>query len=852
MQRKLAVERSLREVRALVKDVADFPKPGVSFKDVSPLLANPKAMSALIEAMAESLLQNADVAACVESTTGRPALLAGLESRGFLFQSLAARLGLGFVMLRNKPGKTPNPISLDAGYATEYSSDNVLELSSGVVSPGQPVILIDDVLATGGSLLAGCALIRKAGGLPVAAICPIELSDLGGRRRIASLEPRVSIHSILPYPWIDAGELPAPVFHVPNPCKPVDVDAHARDNRIVLFYPPSMAGLGDYLLEMFPSTYRKGLVDWARFPDGTPNLTFEDPKYLAHRDVVFLADSRLDESIALQQSLLLVLPRQMIASLQIVLSFFGFGTMERVNREGVLASAETFLKMLSGVEHTFAKKPILRLLDIHALPERFYVNSESVIVQMDSALDLLMDRVTFFPADDPFLASLNDDSTQRTLDNKVPITAIVFTDDGAKKRFADHPIFATATWITCSKIRCGDERKIAISEIVRPSARMWQHVLLVDDLVMTGGTLLECRHAIQAEAKKLGVAVPPKVSCYVTHGVFPKDAWKRFAAEKKNGGGFENFWCTDSNPHVALKLAGVAPFEVLSVAFLYGPLLAKAIYKEDFGRTVSLASQELTKRPSCLIRAASLPLERAFEKTAVQPAFTVVLVASTNKDKLDAAYTSVVARLSTAHNITPALLARLAVVGFPIQPTFQGHSTCPPQPLGRSQTERGCRDRLNLLMETARKSSAFFASPPTGVSVVYLAIESGVVSVLPEDEKLLRTQRFDWSMWHSPSGFADVAVVAAAVRGLDGRTRLLNTVHHGAHTRVSPSAVQESIASGQQQTVGQIYERLYGWPRQSWHFAAAGHTRSERMAPALDAAFCSALCEKDDGSTQIP
>ena len=158
------------DFRAHIRGIPDFPKPGIFFYDISTLLAHAGAWRAAVTRLATLVRPY------------QPDILAGIESRGFLVAApLALELGLGFVMLR-KPGKLPGAtIGLD--YALEYGSDRI-EMQADAVPAGSRVVLLDDLLATGGTMAAGAALLREAGAVVPAAAALIELSFLGGRRRL--------------------------------------------------------------------------------------------------------------------------------------------------------------------------------------------------------------------------------------------------------------------------------------------------------------------------------------------------------------------------------------------------------------------------------------------------------------------------------------------------------------------------------------------------------------------------------------------------------------------------------------------------------------------------------------------
>ena len=158
------------DLTKFIQDVPNFPRPGILFRDVTPLLADARAFAHAIEAMTSAL-----------SPSGID-LVAGIEARGFIFgAAVAHRLGRGFVPLR-KPGKLPG-LTVGIDYTLEYGSDR-LEARDGTMWPGARVLVVDDVLATGGTMAAAIELVRRAEALPVAATVLIELPGLNGRFRL--------------------------------------------------------------------------------------------------------------------------------------------------------------------------------------------------------------------------------------------------------------------------------------------------------------------------------------------------------------------------------------------------------------------------------------------------------------------------------------------------------------------------------------------------------------------------------------------------------------------------------------------------------------------------------------------
>ncbi|SEQ35644.1 adenine phosphoribosyltransferase [Microlunatus flavus] len=154
----------------LVVDVPDFPKPGVTFKDITPLLADPVGLAAAVEGLAAVAPEGVDA-------------VVALEARGFIFGGpVALALGVGFVPVR-KPNKLPRA-HVDVTYDLEYGTET-LALHADALQPGQRVLVVDDVLATGGTLVAASGLVRRLGAEVAAVAVVLELGFLDGRRRLA-------------------------------------------------------------------------------------------------------------------------------------------------------------------------------------------------------------------------------------------------------------------------------------------------------------------------------------------------------------------------------------------------------------------------------------------------------------------------------------------------------------------------------------------------------------------------------------------------------------------------------------------------------------------------------------------
>jgi adenine phosphoribosyltransferase len=160
-------------IKDLIRDVPDFPKPGVTFKDITPLLADRRGLATCVEVLAGHF-----------SGKGVDKVI-GVEARGFIIAApVAYRLRAGFVPVRKK-GKLPYSVYSDT-YELEYGSDT-LEVHTDSLRPGERALVIDDVLATGGTAAAACRLVRKLGARTMGFGCVLELGFLGGRRKLEGL-----------------------------------------------------------------------------------------------------------------------------------------------------------------------------------------------------------------------------------------------------------------------------------------------------------------------------------------------------------------------------------------------------------------------------------------------------------------------------------------------------------------------------------------------------------------------------------------------------------------------------------------------------------------------------------------
>ena len=403
---------------------------------------------------------------------------------------------------------------------------------------------------------------------------------------------------------------------------------------------PTMESFAKKMLQV--SNIRPSYVNWNYFPDTWPNITFEPSATLVNKDIIFIMSIAVKEIFAEQLAMLVALPRQLVNSLTIVVPYLGPATHERVDYSGQLATVEPILKILSScIPMTKTGPPILRIFDIHALQIRFYTN-DNVTMKLMSAVPVLLEYL-----------------------KSKPRTVIAYPDDGSYKRFKY--FFEDFPQVICSKIRDGNARKIIIREYVNwPEEAMREvdlgntftqltDVLIIDDLVQSGETLISCAAAL----KKFGFT---SVSAYVTHAVFPNDAWKKFVGT----GVITEFIITNTNPTVSDKLDGIRPFVVLDVQ-------------------THLCTQLKLHNPNVQVTPTK-PIENVY-------------VATTNVAKLTAVYEATLQETSIFPN--DRIYEVYSVEGI--------RSEIPEQPVSLTETSDGALNRLNNCMYIVHNRGIFVA-----------------------------------------------------------------------------------------------------------------------------------------------
>ncbi|HEU0100433.1 MAG TPA: adenine phosphoribosyltransferase [Allosphingosinicella sp.] len=170
------------DLKALIRTIPDFPRPGIQFRDVTTLLLDARGFAASIERLAARV-------------AGPPDLVAGIEARGFVVAAaLAQRLGAGLLLVR-KDGKLPG-VTIAEDYALEYGTDR-LTMHVDACAPGARILLADDLLATGGTALAAARLIRRAGATVAEAVFIVDLPALGGAAQLREAE--IAVHSLVEF-----------------------------------------------------------------------------------------------------------------------------------------------------------------------------------------------------------------------------------------------------------------------------------------------------------------------------------------------------------------------------------------------------------------------------------------------------------------------------------------------------------------------------------------------------------------------------------------------------------------------------------------------------------------------------
>ena len=429
---------------------------GVKFADIAGVFGNPVILRKVVKEFAQQ------VRTAAEKANVPITFVAGLDARGFPLAALLANElydeGARFVMFR-KPGKLPSE-TYRVEYGKEYGTDTI-EVQKNSLGPDDHGVIIDDILASGGTLSAASKLVELATGRrPLLALTVMNIGA-------------VPIEEIVI-------KLSCPSFSITGPSSPLGADPTVQrlylqevapsDKRLVVLSCLTFESNAKRFADSLPNSRRFSPISWKRFPDGTPNVEFAPLEAYSGRHLVFFMDLTDTTTLLEQLSVCMAINRQLPASLTLFAPFLPTATMERVDKAGVLATAETLAKLISS---SFAANPgglpRIVIFDIHATPVRFYFDESKVTVIPRSFIETFAKKHL----------------------SEHGITAVAFPDDGAAKRFG--AIFKPlCPIIVFAKHRGeGAERTLQENERIgfvnglNDEAGI-SHVLIVDDLLQTG------------------------------------------------------------------------------------------------------------------------------------------------------------------------------------------------------------------------------------------------------------------------------------------------------------------------------------------------------------------------------
>lgn len=568
-----------------------FPKPGVVFRSMAPLLQESVVMKNTCSLMLLDLNKVCEKIDCM--------LL--LDSRGYLSGSACQMvqsympgesvhsdhtyLKTGMV---TKAGKTPgNKILIQS--TKEYGSD-ILELSESLCVPGQSYAIKDDLLATGGTVLAvaKALLERKAKVAAFLFLGILPPSECKGVEAIRTYQDKKTGEYPFRHTPIITGCIFNPVTD-PDPSLTrylttlqsmkgkgiTSLKGVSMDKPIVIAH-PSMYSWARQLSAVHEFPFLE--LRWSMFSNASQDIDltdmvddFEDRKF------IYLMSTEEQKDLISQWMVLRVMGRQRIKALEVWVPYFHTSTHERRNKRKVVAAAEPMWKMFSvKVPPTKTGPPLMVNVDIHAEQEEFYGSDDMGYQFLDGL---------------PRFLNLLDLNVNPQFPTKRCFA--VFPDAGAYKRFINAVTHFNLPVMTFHKDRDGDSRKVRFLERIN-----WpkdaegkeldlEHAIVIDDLALSGGTLIE----VSAALKKMGVR---HVDCYVTHASFPNQAWEKFLGSIDIRP-FRRVYTTDSIPNtevaVLCRSGDDNPFYFIPLS----PLIVHA--RRTRGRIVSQHKEDIYTEP---------------------------------------------------------------------------------------------------------------------------------------------------------------------------------------------------------------------------------------------------------------
>ncbi|GAB5367787.1 hypothetical protein AAMO2058_001261200 [Amorphochlora amoebiformis] len=315
--------------------------------------------------------------------------------------------------------------------------------------------------------------------------------------------------------------------------------AGATDKHYSIIAGPGMEGLAKKLVAADPDRFQYYSTQWKKFPDQSDNIMvggFHPINRIRDESVLFLASFHNNDATLSQLYVMTMLAESFPKDMTIILPFYPTATMERITKEGVCATANTLARYFSNLPPS-GRPHRLMVYDLHTLQNRFYLSGNS-LATLHTAFPLLLEKIP-----------------------ESKIDCVAFPDAGAEKRFGNYfkKSFPGVPLIVCGKKR-DPKNPAKRSVVVKDGDAKGRHVVIVDDMVQSGGTLTECGKVLKAQGAL-------SVSAFVTHGIFPKDSYKRFM-EGGDRAIFENFWVTNTNPMITDKLPSDDVFEVLDITDL--------------------------------------------------------------------------------------------------------------------------------------------------------------------------------------------------------------------------------------------------------------------------------------------